>query len=89
MNGSTIVGLTAAACTTAAFIPQAVKVIGTRDTRSLSLPMYVIFTFGIFLWLIYGLLIRDYPIMVANVITLAFSSVILVSILRYRHGTGP
>ncbi len=84
MNGFTIIGLTAAACTTAAFIPQAIKVIRTKDTRSLSLPMYIIFTVGVLLWLVYGILVKDIPVMAANVVTLTFSLVILVSIIIYR-----
>ncbi len=84
MNSYTIVGLMAAACTTVAFLPQAVKIIKTRDTRSLSLPMYMIFTTGIFLWLIYGIMVWDIPIMAANVITLILSSIILLFIIRYR-----
>lgn len=84
MNGFTLIGLAAAACTTAAFIPQAIKVIRTKDTRSLSLPMYIIFTVGVLLWLVYGILVKDIPVMAANVVTLTFSLVILVSIIIYR-----
>ncbi len=85
MNGFTLIGLAAAACTTAAFIPQAIKVIRTKDTRSLSLPMYIIFTVGVLLWLIYGILVKDIPVIAANIITSVFSAIILVSIIVYRR----
>ena len=68
-------GFTAAFCTTFSFLPQAIKAIKTRDTASLSLAMYAIFTFGVGLWLIYGIAKADKAIIVANVVTfvLAFS----------------
>lgn len=86
MDLFTLIGLAAATCTTISFLPQAVKVIRTRDTRSLSLPMYIIFTTGVLLWLIYGLLVRDIPVIAANTITSVFSSIILASIIFYRYG---
>ncbi|HEX5056943.1 MAG TPA: SemiSWEET transporter [Gammaproteobacteria bacterium] len=68
-------GFTAAFCTTFSFVPQAVKAIKTRDTSSLSLAMYMIFTLGVGLWLLYGIAKSDSAIIVANVVTfvLAFS----------------
>ena len=71
-------GYTAAFCTSMSFLPQAIKVIQTRDTRSLSLLMYSVFTFGITMWLTYGILLGDWPMMIANVITLIFAGTILV-----------
>jgi MtN3 and saliva related transmembrane protein len=70
-------GYTAAFCTTFSFLPQAIKVIKTRDTASLSLWMYVIFTFGVGLWLAYGIAKADRALIVANVVTFAFASLIL------------
>jgi MtN3 and saliva related transmembrane protein len=72
-----VLGYTAAFCTTISFLPQAVKVIRTRDTASLSLWMYVIFTFGVGLWLLYGIARADKAIIAANVVTLVFASLIL------------
>jgi MtN3 and saliva related transmembrane protein len=72
-----LLGYTAAFCTTFSFLPQAVKVIRTRDTSSLSLAMYVIFTFGVGLWLMYGLAKSDGAIVTANAVTLAFAFLIL------------
>jgi MtN3 and saliva related transmembrane protein len=72
-----LLGYTAAFCTTFSFLPQAVKVIRTRDTSSLSLAMYVIFTFGVGLWLMYGLAKSDRAIVTANAVTLAIAFLIL------------
>lgn len=72
-----VIGATAALCTTIAFVPQAYHSYKTRDLSGISLPMYGIFTLGVALWLIYGVLICDGPIIVANAITLCLSAVIL------------
>jgi MtN3 and saliva related transmembrane protein len=70
-------GFAAATCTTLSFLPQAIKTLRERDTRSLSLGMYVIFTFGVVLWGIYGYARRDWVIVVGNVITGALAGAIL------------
>ncbi len=80
----TIIGLVAAACTTISFAPQAIKIIKTRQTKDLSLAMYLILTMGIFLWLVYGILIKNLPIIIANTITLLFSSTILILKIKYK-----
>lgn len=72
------VGSIAATCTTMAFIPQAVQSYKTRDMSGISLPMYSIFTLGVAMWLVYGLLKQYWPIIVANTITVALSAMILV-----------
>ena len=82
MNIETAVGYTAAALTTIAFLPQAWMVLRTRDTRSLSLPMYVIFTAGVLSWLAYGVLQRDGALILANGITAVLSLTILIAKLR-------
>ncbi|MCG8334102.1 MAG: SemiSWEET transporter [Proteobacteria bacterium] len=84
INTFTLIGLTAATCTTISFLPQAVRVIRTKQTRDISLSMYVIFSFGTFLWLTYGILTKDIPIISANAITFALSFVILTLKLRYK-----
>ena len=84
MGTYTIIGLMAAACTTISFLPQAIKIIRTKHTKDLSLGMYTIFTTGILLWLIYGILVRDLPIIAANVITLILTFTILVLKIRYK-----
>ncbi|KPF69417.1 hypothetical protein IP84_06125 [beta proteobacterium AAP99] len=82
MNPYEWIGYAAAALTTASFIPQAWQVIRTRDTRSLSLPMYATFTAGVALWLGYGAVLQAWPIIIANAITLALALFILVMKLR-------
>jgi len=79
-----IVGLVAAFLTTVAFLPQVVHTIRTRSTHDISLRMYSLYTVGIFLWLVYGLLLRDVPLIAANAVTLLLSGTILM--LKLRHG---
>jgi MtN3 and saliva related transmembrane protein len=78
MELSELFGYFAATATTASFIPQAIKVMKTRDTRSISLGMYVLFSLGVILWLVYGILLKALPIILANSVTLLFASVILL-----------
>jgi MtN3 and saliva related transmembrane protein len=70
-------GYIAAFLTTAAFFPQTIKTIKSRDTASISLTMYVMFTAGITLWLGYAFLIESMPMIVANIITFVLSATIL------------
>ena len=79
-----LIGYCAAVLTTASFVPQAWHTFKTRDVRGISLGMYSAFTAGIACWLVYGLLLGAWPIVVANVITLALAAAILVMKLRYR-----
>jgi MtN3 and saliva related transmembrane protein len=79
-------GYAAAFCTTAAFVPQLVRVIRLRSARDISLPTFLLFSIGVFLWLIYGIAIWSMPVIASNVVTLAISVGILVLKLRYdRH----
>jgi MtN3 and saliva related transmembrane protein len=77
------VGYIAATLTTVPFVPQAAKVLKDRDTRSLSLGMYLIFTLGVLVWAVYGMARRDWAIVVANVVTSLLSIAILVTKIRY------
>lgn len=88
MNGLDFLGFTAAFCTTVSFLPQAIKVIKTRDTAALSLWMYVIFTVGVGLWLLYGIAKSDKAIIVANVVTLALAFSILWIMVINELGSG-
>ena len=81
---TTAIGLLAALLTTAAFLPQVLHTLATRDTRGLSLRMYAIFVAGVLLWLIYGLLMHDLPLILANAVTLLLAGTILI--LKLRHG---
>lgn len=80
----TALGLLAALLTTVAFLPQVLHTLATRDTRGISLRMYAIFTAGVALWLIYGLLTGDLPLVAANAVTLALAGAVLI--LKLRHG---
>ncbi|MEI8207828.1 MAG: SemiSWEET transporter [Methylococcales bacterium] len=71
------IGYVAATLTTVSFLPQAILTIKTRDTSSLSLSMYSIFTLGVLCWLIYGLYIADTAIIAANAITSVLAGIIL------------
>lgn len=77
MSTTEILGYCAAFLTTASFLPQAFLTLKTRNTSSLSLSMYSLFTLGVFLWLIYGIQKSDNAIIFANSITLFLSTTIL------------
>ena len=77
-----IIGLVSAALTTAAFVPQAVKTWRTRSTSDLSPLMFSLFCIGIAGWLVYGILVRDLPIMLANIVTICLAGSILFFIIR-------
>jgi MtN3 and saliva related transmembrane protein len=84
MTYVTVIGLGAAFCTTIAFLPQAIKTWRTRSTKDISLAMFLIFSIGIALWLVYGLLQHDIPLIAANGITLVLALTILG--FKIRHG---
>jgi MtN3 and saliva related transmembrane protein len=65
------------------FVPQVWHILKTRDTRALSLMMYLLFTVGIVLWLVYGVMIGSTPVIVANSITLVLALVILICKVRW------
>lgn len=71
------IGFLAAFCTTISFLPQVIRTIRTRNTLGISLGMYSIFVVGIVLWLAYGILINDLPMILANSVTFVLASIIL------------
>lgn len=79
----TIIGYIAAFCTTAAFVPQAIKVYKTKHTKDISMAMFVLMTTGIFLWLVYGLIISSLPIIIANAITIILDIYILIMKIKF------
>lgn len=79
---NTCIGSIAAVCTTVAFVPQVIKSWRTRDLTGISLPMYTIFTVGVILWLAYGVLIEDWPVIIANAITALLAGVVLLLKLK-------
>lgn len=85
MDSFTIIGLAAGFCTTAAFLPQAVKTWRSKSAKDLSLGMYLIFCTGVALWLTYGILISDLPIIITNVVTLILALSILYFKLTFKE----
>ena len=81
---SDLIGMIAGTLTTIAFVPQVWRVWKTRSTRDISLGMYLVFTTGVVFWLAYGLILGAWPIIVANVVTLALTGTVLA--LKLRHG---
>lgn len=74
----TIIGSLAAICSTVSFVPQAWKIIRTRDTSGLSARMYAVTVTGFSLWLAYGIMLGEWPLIATNAICLALSAFILV-----------
>jgi MtN3 and saliva related transmembrane protein len=77
------IGGAAACCTTFCWVPQALRILRTRDAKAISLWTQTVFTLGLALWLTYGLLIASYPLILANTITLLLAASILVLKIRF------
>jgi MtN3 and saliva related transmembrane protein len=78
-----LVSSVAATLTTAAFVPQALHIIRHKETRAISLQMYVAFAIGVAFWLLFGFMIWNWPMIVANTVTLALALTILGMKLKY------
>ncbi len=79
----TLVSAIAATLTTVAFVPQAVHIIRYRETRAISLQMYLVFATGVAFWLIFGLMLWNWPMILSNIVTLSLALTILRMKLRY------
>lgn len=79
----TIIGTIAAICTTASFVPQVLKVRRTRHAADLSMPMYIVLSFGVFMWMWYGAMLKNALIIAANAVTLALCLYIMVMKTKY------
>ena len=84
MDLSTSLGLLAGTLTTVSFVPQVVRILLTRDTRAISLGMYTLFTTGVVLWLVYGIIRAEVPVIVTNAVILPLAGAVLA--LKLRHG---
>jgi len=84
ISADTLLGLVAAFCTTIAFLPQALRAWRTRSTKDISLGMFSLMVLGVALWLVYGILRADLPLIASNTVTLLLAGSILV--LKLRHG---
>lgn len=83
-DATTAIGLAAAILTTSAFLPQVIKTWRTRKTRDISLGMFLALCLGICLWVVYGILRMDLPVILGNAVSLAFAGTILAFKLRYK-----
>ena len=84
MDYITIIGLIAGTCTTTAFLPQVIKAIKTKETKDVSILMIIILATGILLWTIYGLLRKDFPVILAN--SISFMLALFLLILKIKYG---
>jgi MtN3 and saliva related transmembrane protein len=82
MKPEDIIGMAAAVLSTSSFLPQALRVLRTRDTQAISLAMYALFTTGVALWGIWGLILVQWPVVIANGITLVLAGLILTLKVR-------
>ena len=84
MDLVTIVGFAAATITVVSLFPQLVKVWRTKSTKDISLGMFSLFCGGVFLWFVYGILLNDAPIIVANLLGFIQTLIILMFKLKYK-----
>jgi len=84
MHPTELIGYAAATLTTMAFIPQVLQTWRQRSAHGISLGMYAIFTGGVVLWLVYGVLLDAWPVVIANAATLALALSMLVMKVRFR-----
>jgi MtN3 and saliva related transmembrane protein len=85
MNTIQLLGLAAGSLTTAAFLPQVLKTWKTRSAKDLSLGMFSLFCLGVLLWLVYGFIVNDIPVIAANLLTLMLASTLLFFKLRFKE----
>ena len=83
MNIKFIIGIIAATLTTISFVPQVIKAARSKKTTDLSLSMYVLFSAGVFLWMIYGIMLGELPIIVANSLALIMGLYLVFLKLKY------
>ena len=84
MDTIQLVGLVAGMLTTIAFLPQVIKTWKSRSAKDLSLGMFSLFCLGVALWLAYGFLVMDIPVITANLLTLMLASTLLFFKLRFK-----
>jgi MtN3 and saliva related transmembrane protein len=85
MDTIQFVGLAAGMLTTIAFLPQVIKTWKSRSAKDLSLGMFSLFCLGVVLWLAYGFLVSDIPVIAANLLTLMLASTLLFFKLRFKE----
>lgn len=80
----TIIGMFAGALTTVSFFPQVVKIWKCKSTKDISLIMFILFTAGVVLWLVYGIYLMQWPVILSNLVTLILSIIILSFKFKYK-----
>ncbi len=84
MKTTTLLGLIAATLTTFSLVPQVVKTWKMKETRDISLSMFVMLAIGIVLWTVYGFIIRDLPVILANCLSFIFTVIIIFFKIKYK-----
>lgn len=82
-NYIALIGLIAGICTTLSFLPQVIKTMKTKQTKDISLTMYIVLAAGLCTWIIYGMLIESLPVIMANVFSLACAVTVLILKIKY------
>ncbi|MBI5587132.1 MAG: SemiSWEET transporter [Deltaproteobacteria bacterium] len=84
MDSTTLLGLVGGTLTTSSFVPQVLKAVKTKSTKDVSLGMFALLSAGIFIWIVYGFMIDSLPVILTNIISFIFSTVILVYKIIHR-----
>ena len=84
MDSTTLLGLVAGFLTTVAFVPQVLRIWKTRSAKDVSLPTFLAFALGVALWMVYGIVKQEPPIILWNAVTLALAAAIVVMKLKFR-----
>lgn len=84
MSLNTIIGLLACFLTTGAFLPQIIKTIKTKETKDISLSMYIIYVIGVIVWFVYGFMIHETAILVGNTFSFIFGMIMLIMKIKYK-----
>ncbi|MFH1181180.1 MAG: SemiSWEET transporter [bacterium] len=79
-----LIGYAASILGLLAFLPQAIKIWRTKETKDISLGMYIMFWLGVALWLAYGIFLKSFPIILVNAVVLALASVIMILKIKYK-----
>lgn len=80
-----LIGLVAALLTTSAFVPQVIKTYKTKNVEGLSFAMYFVFFIGVLLWLVYGIFIESFAVILANLITAFLAFILLYFKIKYQN----
>ena len=85
LNATELIGYIAGALTTFAFVPQVVRLYRLKHSRDISLPTFSMFGMGVVFWLTYGMMLRSWPIIMWNAITLVLAITVVILTIKYRR----